>query len=637
MTQLSAGVEVREIDLTGIIPAVSSTEGGIAGQFNWGPVNQLKLMESEAELVKTFGGPTNNNADDWFTAASFLAYANKLWTVRVVDENNANTALLAKNATVSNTSGILVKNDDHYAANFGNGTLSASFGSGPWVAKFPGALGNSLKVSVCPSNTAFQSTLTGTLTVSANSTAVTGSNNALFSSELTVGDLLVLNSETHKVTAIVSNTSLTIDSRHVAGAAANTGVRRWEYYTNVNLGPDTSNWAAAFGGSNDEMHAVVVDEDGYWTGQKNEVLEVYANVSKASDAKTEDGSTNYYVNVINTKSKYIRWAGHDAAVANAGSISATAFGASNKPLSVSLVGGNDGADIGNDERIRGYGYFQSVENVDVSFILGAAANQTIAVYLINNIAEYRKDCVVFLSPPRSYVVDNEGDEATDNVVFRNTLSSSSYYTVSCNWKYTYDVYNDIYRYIPDNGDVAGLYARSDNDTEAWYAAAGLNRGHIKNVIKLAWNPSQADRDILYKNGINPVVTFPGEGTVLWGNKTGLTKPSAFDRMNVRRLFIVLEKAISKASKYMLFEFNDEFTRSQFVNMVEPYLRDVKSKRGIYDFKVVCDETNNTPERIDANEFYGDIYIKPARTAEFIKLNFVAVRSGVEFSEVVGRF
>lgn len=635
MTLLSPGVQVREYDLTGIVPAVASTEGAIAGQFNWGPVNQIKMVESEAQLANLFGKPDSTNADDWFTAASFLAYTNKLYIVRVVDENNTNTSLLAKNATASNSSGFLVRNDEHYDANYATGVLSSTFTSGPWIAKFAGVLGNSLRVSTVASANAYQSTLTGTLTVAANSTSVTG-NSSQFTAEVSIGDLLVINGETIAVTAIASNTALTIANRHVVGASANTVVRRWEYYNNVNVAPGTSERAATFGGSKDEMHIVVADEDGLWTGQRGTVLEVYQNVSRAADAKLPDGTTNYYVNQINVKSKYIRWAGHASNLTGAGGTSNTAYTDVVLPINNSLVGGNDGATIANDERLRGYGYFASPEKIDVSFILGAAANQTVATYIINNIVEIRKDCVAFFSPPRAYVVDNETDEATDNVVFRNSLPSSSYYSLSSNWKYTYDKYNDLYRYIPDNGDIAGLYARTDNDREAWYAAAGLNRGHIKNVIKLAWNPTNAERDTLYKNGINPVVTFPGEGTVLWGNKTGLTKPSAFDRMNVRRLFIVLEKAIAKAAQYMLFEFNDEFTRSQFVNMVEPYLRDVQGKRGIYDFRVVCDETNNSPEVIDRNEFIGDIYIKPARTAEFITLNFVAVKTGVSFDEIVGR-
>jgi phage tail sheath protein FI len=234
-------------------------------------------------------------------------------------------------------------------------------------------------------------------------------------------------------------------------------------------------------------------------------------------------------------------------------------------------------------------------------------------------------------------VNNAGSEATDIVEFRNTLGSSSYAFLDGNWKYQYDKYNDVYRWVPFNGDVAGLVVRSTDERDAWWSPAGFNRGQIKNVVKTAWSPSKTFRDELYKNGVNPILTFPGEGTILFGDKTLLAKPSAFDRINVRRLFIVLEKAIATAAKYSLFEFNDQFTRSQFRNLVEPFLRDVQGRRGIYDFRVVCDESNNTGEVIDRNEFIGDIYIKPARSINFIQLNFVAVRTGVDFSEVVGQF
>jgi phage tail sheath protein FI len=286
--------------------------------------------------------------------------------------------------------------------------------------------------------------------------------------------------------------------------------------------------------------------------------------------------------------------------------------------------------------------FASAEEVDVSLILqgkavGSANNAQLANYIIDNICESRKDCVAFISPAKTNVVSNAGNESTSMVGFRNASRSTSYAVLDSGYKYQYDKYNDVYRYIPLNGDTAGLCVRTDDTRDPWFSPAGFNRGQIKNIIKLAYNPDKANRDILYKANINPVVTFPGQGTVLYGDKTMLTKPSAFDRINVRRLFIVLEKAIATAAKYTLFEFNDEFTRAQFKNLVEPFLRDVQGRRGIYDFKVVCDSTNNTGEVIDRNEFVGDIYIKPAKSINFIQLNFVAVRTGVEFSEIVGQF
>jgi len=631
------GVFVKEIDLTGIIPAVATTEGALAGNFVWGPMYERVLIESEAELLDTFGKPNDDNYADWFTAANFLAYGNKLYVVRVGDEDNANTVLRATNATVANSQGFLVKNDDHYEANFADGSLQTTFGTGPWIAKYAGDLGNSIKISICPSADAYQSTLTGTVTVTSNSNIVTGVGTD-FTSEVVVGDLLYVNNEVHKVAAIANTTALTTESRFVTSGTGLPAVRRWEYYVEVDTAPGTSDFAANVGGTNDEMHIVVIDKDGRWTNQKGQILEVYQNVSKARDGKYNDGDTAYYKEVVNQRSRYLRWAGHDASITGLGqAASGTSFGTPALPISYEMMGGKNGATPGSDEKIKGYDMFASPEAIDISFVLGSDATQTIAVHIINNIVEKRKDCVAFFSPPRAYVVNNSGREAQDIVTYRNMLPSTSYAALDGNWKYQYDRYNDVYRFVPMNGDVAGINVRTDEERDPWWAAAGLNRGQVKNAIKLAWVPSKTDQDILYRNSINPVVSFPGDGIVLWGQKTLLAKPSAFDRLNVRRLFIVLEKAISRAAKYMVFEFNDEFSRIQFKNMVEPFLRDVQGRRGIYNFHVVCDETNNTPEVIDRNEFVGDIYIKPARVTEFLQLNFIATRTGVEFNEIIGKW
>lgn len=640
--QVSPGINVTEIDLTTIIPAVSTTEGAIAGDFRWGPANERILVDSEQELIRWFWKPNTRVSDDWWTAWNFLAYGNKLYIVRVLDQDNANTQLRATNATSANSSGFLVHNDDVYENNYDDGSLETTHGVGPWIAKWAGELGNTIKVSVCPSASAYESTLTGSLATTANTAVVTGVGSA-FDTEATVGDLIILNQEVHKVKSITNSTSLILKDRHTQGAVANTSVtRRWEFYVETDQPPGTTLYAQERASANDEMHIVIVDEDGRFTGTNNDVIEVHQAVSKASDALYEDGSSAYYKDVMNRRSGYVRWASHETTVTNAGSSidsdGTATFGVPTRPLNHSLIGGSDGTTIGNDERIRGYNLFKSPEDVDISLILGSAANQTIAVHIINNIAEFRKDCVACFSPPRWTVVDNV-DQESDDIInqYRNILPSSSYSVLDSGWKYQYDRYNDVFRYTPLNGDIAGLMVRTDRTRDPWWSPAGLNRGHIKNVIRLAWNPRKADRDVLYSNGINPVVTFPGQGTVLWGDKTMLAKPSAFDRINVRRLFIVLEKAISTASRFTLFEFNDEFTRSQFKNMVEPFLRDVQGRRGIFDFRVVSDETNNTPEVIDRNEFIGDIYIKPARSINFIQLNFVAVRTGVSFDEVVGRF
>ena len=863
--QLSPGINITEIDLTTIIPAVGTTVGAIAGPFQWGPANKPMLIDSELTLLSTFGKPDNTTANTWFTAANFLSYANALQTVRVVKETGAGAH---KNATADGT-GLLIANEDVYLNTYASGQGSV----GMFAAKYPGALGNSLAVSIADANS----------------------------------------------------------------------FATWAYKTSFDGKPDTSSVVLNGGGENDEIHVVVVDTLGSWTGVPGQVLERFAFLSKSVDAKYEDGSTIYYPEVINRKSKYVWWMDHPAAIdlgqtgdpnwgedktttfdttstkltltgitgsftvgevvsdsaavtvtpagsgatatavlgfavasatvgaggsgytaatvaitggggtgatatatvgggavtainitaggtgytsaptitisgdgtgatatavlATSGAVKSVTVGAGgtlygaapnitftggsgsgatatstvsggqvtainvsaggsgyttpptvvitspgsgatasvtvngagkiiavtptangtgytsapivtvqgpgsgasitavlgtggtatqvvsytinnggtgystvsgtvlawNTPeleiapltgvfevgdtlaggtssaagevsviaggaLTVTLTGGVDGnGALLEGDYMEGYDKFRSGEDIDVSLVLGADATSTVAIYLINDIAEYRKDCVVFLSPPKDLVVDNAGSEAADIVDFRNQLPSSSYAVMDSGWKYQYDKYSDIYRWVPLNGDVAGLCVRTDNERDPWWSPAGYNRGQIKNVVRLAWNPRRAYRDVLYQGGVNPVMTDPGQGTILFGDKTLLAKPSAFDRINVRRLFIVIEKAIATASKFTLFEFNDKFTRAQFVNMVEPYLRDVQGRRGIYDFRVVCDETNNTPEVIDSNRFIGDIYVKPARSINFIQLNFVAVRTGVEFSEIVGKF
>lgn len=631
----SVVVNSTEIDLTTVIPTVSTTEGGIVIPASWGPVGERTLIESADELVSTYGKPTVTNYEEWFTASNFLDYGNQLWVVREADIDNATANLRARNAS-ANGVGVLVKNDYHYDTNYADGSLKTTYNTGDWIAKFPGDIGNSLKVSVCDSANAYQKTLTGTMTVAAGNTTVTGSGTS-FTTEVAVGELVVINEEVHTVSAIANTTQITLSTAHVSGATANVGYHRWSQYNEVDLAPGTTEWVSNKGGTNDEIHIVVIDEDGFFSGVKGTVLEVFQKLSKASDARLDNGEGNYYKEVIGRKSRYIRWAGHPSTSNYGKAAAAITYGTNNLPLVASLSDGADGAAIGNDEKIRGYDLFKNPEELDMSLLLGANATQTLAVHLINNVAEFRKDCLAVLSPPKSVVIDNLGQEAVEIVAYRNTLPSTSYAVLDTGWKYQYDKYNDVYRFVPLNGDIAGLMVQTDTTRDPWWSPAGFNRGNIKNVIRLAYNPSRTDRDLLYKNGINPVCTFPGDGTVLYGDKTLLAKPSAFDRINVRRLFIVLRKAISRAAKYTLFEFNDDFTRAQFRNMVEPYLRDVQGRRGIYDFRVVCDSTNNTGEVIDRNEFVGDIYIKPARSINFIQLNFIAVRTGVDFSEITGKF
>jgi len=645
--QVSPGVNVSEIDLTTVVPQVSTNIGAIAGHFRWGPVEQRALMSSEDTLVQTFQKPNANTKNDFFTAANFLAYTNALQVVRVV--NQATGAAQAVNANGGSNTTILIKNDEEYENTYeASGVTSA----GNWVARFPGELGNSLKVSVCASANAYESTVTVPYTATRNSKTVAlnapGLGAVASNAEVnfTVGDLLVLgpDKEVRKIASIgtgATSNTITLDSAYTGNTATVTvGLqRRWEFFNNFDRSPGTSPFTANTAGTNDEVHIVVSDEDGDWTGARNTILERFEKLSKASDAKSPQGQNIYYKDYINEYSNYVKWADHFLSGNIGSKAKGTSFGGGNgKPENDSFAGGRDG-DLPRDaDYITGYDLFKNAEDVDINIVLGAAANQTRALDLINNVAETRKDCVVVISPEEDDVVNNSGytgKEADDIVAYRNTLPSSSFSIIDSGWKYQYDKYNDVYRYVPLNGDTAGTMARTDQVRDPWYSPAGLNRGRIKNVVKLAFNPRQAQRDLLYKSGINPVVAFPGQGTILFGDKTMLATPSAFDRINVRRLFIVLEKSIAIAARASLFEFNDTFTRLQFRNLIEPFLREVQGRRGITDFKVICDETNNTGEVVDRNEFVGDIFIKPARSINFIQLNFVAVRSGVEFSEVVG--
>ena len=653
--QVSPGVNVTEIDLTTVIPAVSTTDGAIAGRFNWGPADKRVLIDSEDTLAAQFLKPDNDNFQEWFTAANFLAYGNSLYISRVL--NGAN------NATASGNTSILIKNDDDYENNYSSGVAAA----GDWAGKYPGAIANSLEVSVCQDSVAWQSTVasanlvftpasTSVLAKGANTSSdLTSGPNIDLTTIISVGDILFFQSSTInlgdgiKVTA--ANTSvITLAVAPTAEELGTTGTtkvqsaaikRRWEYFNFFDNAPGTSTYATRAGGSGDELHIAISDEDGEITGVRGQVVERFSNLSRARDAMSDDGTSIYYKEVINQRSQWLWWASHVDNMTGAGGLASQTYTNSNNlPTSVSMSGGSDGAAPTSAQLINGYDFFSSAEDVDVSLILGGDSSQTLAVHIINNICETRKDCIVCLSPRAADVVNNSiyvGKEAEDTIEFRNLLPSSSYAVMDSCWKYQYDKYNDVYRYVPMNGDTAGLMVRTDTTRDPWFSPAGFNRGNVKNVIKLSVNPKKAQRDILYKAGINPVVTFPGQGTILFGDKTLLAKPSAFDRINVRRLFIVLEKAISTASKFTLFEFNDAFTRSQFRNLVEPFLRDVQGRRGIFDFRVVCDDTNNTGEVIDRNEFIGDIYIKPARSINFIQLNFIAVRTGVDFEEVVGQF
>jgi len=837
--QLSPGVNVTEIDLTTVIPAVATTDAAIGGVFKWGPVGKPSLVVSEVELANEFGKPTSDNAETWFTAANFLAYSNRLHVSRahvsegdagrlgVYAVNNADYLVVHDTAdattagildshvltdmtpgiddgqlfnldstriefnagdltTIANTStntfeglstaltilegeAVTITSDPtgdlpsglsntttYYVMNVAsdqqsfelhtdlNGTVAAfvdqgtgdlileregstriTFTSGTysgttgsiniefhdpdmsfnavannttmsssttmlahvikneehyesgthsfdssvlWAAKYPGALGDSLKVSVCTSAAAFSSNIgltsvTLAINVGANTGSISGASNTVvegITANFTTGDVIKVGNtqvgtQYLEITEIGSpgagnsasvsfSQNLTI-SENVS--MTDVGISRlWQYWDQVEAAPGTSDYVRLNGNTaaSDELHVVVVDEDGEISGIPGTILEVWQGLSRATDAKGPDGEGIYYPEVINQSSKWVWWTNHDAD-APAATADLVASSSETVPTTMSFRGGRD---VGTESSatlgsiLRAYDVFKSPEDIDISLVLGGKSrgvnDVTVSQYIIDNVCERRKDCVAFISPAYRDVVNNATDITEDVVNFRNNLSrSSSYAVMDSGYKYQYDKYNDVYRWLPLNGDVAGLCAYTDDSRDPWWSPAGFNRGAIKNAVKLAWNPKKGERDILYKNGVNPVVNFPGQGIVLFGDKTLLSKPSAFDRINVRRLFIVLEKAIATASKFTLFEFNDEFTRASFVNLVTPFLRDVQGRRGITDFAVVCDETNNTGEVIDRNEFVGDIYIKPARSINFIQLNFVAVRTGVEFSEVIGQF
>jgi len=567
--QLSPGVLVQEKDLTQIVPAVATSAGAFAGAFQWGPVNQVTTVSTETNLVTYFGGPTDTTYQSFFSAANFLAYGNNLKLVRIVNEGVAKNAV----ANVSNASAtaLLIRNSDDYVSNWSSGGYSR----GEFAAKYPGALGNSLKVVI---------------------------------------------------------------------ADGNTWTNSWTYASQFTAAPNTSSYVSGVGGKFDEMHVLVIDEEGLWTGTQNSILEKFGFVSKASDAKNVNGASNYYKDVINTGSQYV-WV-LDSPTANIAGTSNWNSSAVNKTFANLTtiyngsfnngVSADDTANIVAGNVIAGYNYFLNDAAYDISLIVaGPWSNASVVTQLVS-IAETRQDAMVFISPQLADVVNVTSTLQPTNVTtYRNSTINvnSSYAVMDSGWKYQYDRYNDKYRWMPLNPDIAGLCVRTDNTTDPWFSPAGYNRGQIKNVIKLAYSPTKTDRDTLYQAGINPVITIPGQGTVLFGDKTMLTKPSAFDRINVRRLFIALEKAIGTASKFQLFELNDTFTQSQFRNIVEPFLRDVQGRRGITDFKVVCDSSNNTPDVIDANQFRADIYVKPARSINYITLTFVAARSGISFQEI----
>ncbi len=692
---VSPGVNVREIDLTNVVPAVATSIGAIAGAFQKGPVSSIVTITSEEELVQIFGRPqsTGNQFETFFTAANFLQYADNLKVVR------AESGVL--NATANGT-GLLVRDDDHYQTSFEDGQGSV----GEWAARTAGTHGNGLGVSICSSATAYEQTAVTT----------TSGTEALGQTVISVTDASVINvgdivnfGETFEYETTARNTTsneITIklkDDPNGAGLqsqiTSGTNIRRrWRFYDLFDGAPGTSDYATQNNrGNNDEIHIVVYDTEGDLSGfsvdangnRTNAVLETFGNLSVNVNAKSPQGDSIYYPDRIFKSSQFVYWMDHNTGGANfgedisgaAGSIilngtdgsstdagdniilNATDSGGTDAdgnisledgtsgysvisaPTKTELAGGTDDYALTAGEYESAYDKFDDTESLDVNLILGGrgggagdtSSSQDTHVTMLTALVEKRRDCVAFVSPFRSATVGvSSSNTATNNVIDAFDLCpSSSYMVFDSGYKYMFDKYNDVFRFVPLNGDTAGLCAFTDQIADSFFSPAGFNRGNVRGAVKLSYNPTKAERDRLYRARVNPVVNFPGQGVVLFGDKTALTKPSAFDRINVRRLFLLLEKAIATAAKFQLFEFNDEFTRAQFRNLVEPFLRDIQGRRGITDFSVKADATNNTGEVIDRNEFVADIFIKPARSINFITLNFVAVRTGVSFTEVGG--
>ena len=733
---VSPGVSVREVDLTNVVPAVATSVGAIAGAFQKGPVSSVTTITSEEQLVQVFGKPNSSNFETFFTATNFLQYADNLKVVR------AGSGIVNAGAT----SGILIRDDDHYQASFQDGSGT----HGEWTARTAGTHGNSLGVDICPSARAFAqplgslnltvgekaigsleitvdnqdatdatiaigdiisfqtasavvATVAGAITVATKNLVVDGNSGTIVVGDRVLGAGISDGDVVVKVASITDQQNLVLDKAIIvandiplvfskdtqvesggqeyevtsvsgevltirllddpAGGGLQTIIpdnslitRRWRFSDLFDSAPGTSAWSTANGrGEKDEIHVAVYDTTGDVTGfdvdvagqRTAAVIEIFPSMSKNPNAKTSEGSNNYYPDVIFAQSQFIYWTDHLAAGTNWGTDIATGTDytfVSGVDVS-SLTGGTDDYTLTAGEIKLAYDLFANTETLDINLVLGGASS-TVAdteaamdthVTMITSLVESRRDCVGFVSPYRGATVGvADSIAATKNVVDGfNNCPSSSYMVFDSGYKYMYDKYNDVYRFVPLNGDTAGLCAFTDQIADSFFSPAGFNRGNIRGAVKLSFNPTKAERDQLYKARINPVVNFPGQGVVLFGDKTALSKPSAFDRINVRRLFLLLEKAISTAAKFQLFEFNDEFTRAQFRNLVEPFLRDIQGRRGITDFSVVADGTNNTGEVIDRNEFVADIFIKPARSINFITLNFIAVRTGVSFTEVGG--
>ena len=635
---VSPSVIVREVDASASVPAIATPPAAHAGVFRWGPVGEAVLISSENELVDRFGTPSDDNYETFFVAADYLSYANALYVARV-----DNGALTASATDTSDANNVV---------------------HGAFDAIYPGALGNSVEVAYARGDK-FEVEVISEAEIPA--TRITGNSeqqetphainfnqaNVQFEvlpanqlngdNEISVGDVLEIGNQSIGYQELVV-TSVTEEQRDTNGdVTANTALTTAYHYdivfesnyllaeSSLNKLSITRKWAYAKNfvkkPADANYHIAVIDEDGAISGEAGTILELYSDVSVSSSAKLPSGKTNYYKEVIDQESSWVKVANttHFEAVSSVSSYESLSGGTDGRSESAATL-----ADLAG-----GFDLFKNANEIDVSFVLGGKSDDAgnVGTYLVSNVAEYRKDCIAFISPAKSDVVDESKSEAklANIIAFKNSIPNSSYAVFDSGYKYRYDRYNDVYRYTPLNGDIAGCASR----VEPFESPAGFRKGVIKNVVKLAFNPNKPQRDALYSAEVNPVMSQAGRGVVLFGDKTGLGANSAFDSINVRRLFIAVEKAIANASESFLFELNDEFTQAQFKGIVEPFLRDIQGKRGIVDFRVVSDSTVNTPSVIDQGKFRANIFIKPARSINVIELTFVATRSGVEFEEIVG--
>ncbi len=608
----SPAIVVKEIDLSGVVPNVTTSTGAFVGDFKWGPINTPLLISNESGLVEAYGSPDSDNTVEWHSAAYFLRYSNSLRCVRA--ENNTGTLPVnAYDATAAVGNGSTFSTGD-----------SASF-------PIPSASRPLIKSNDNWDNQ--KATL-------ASSTFVQGSSTVTVTHTFLskwAGDI---------------GSSLSVQWVGADSAESTTGFGAWTYRTSFDAAPKTSSYASDRGASNDEIHVVVLDEDGLFTGTRGAVLETFPYLSVAKNAVNADGSTNYAPDVISNASEYVWMASFGpgttangrkfSALAGTPAVSGTNYvytSGGDVVHTASLINGRDVVGLDAGDYATGFDQFNDPETIQVDMLIAPGMNsrsdQTTVVNDLVTIAQTtRKDCVAVTSPARSDIINN-ATQVADTITTAATFTNSSYLIVDNNYLKVYDKYNDQYIHIPAASSTAGLMANTDFVAAPWFSPAGPRRGQYLGITALSYSPQKSERDQLYRAGVNPIANIPGQGVLLFGDKTKLARPSAFDRINVRRLFLGIERAIAIAARNVMFEFNDEFTRAEFKNVIEPFLREIQGRRGITDFKVVCDDTNNTAAVIDRNEFICSIFIKPARSINYVTLNFVAVRTGVDFEEVVG--